>query len=301
MATGNVTKTTLDAWLPTHYSPVVQFGLVEKSVMAPLVRRPDLEGLVTFSGKIAKYPVIASNDARDKAVNTAVTYDNNTEGSVTINLDQHKYVARIIEESAEIQSIAPALNGYAMQDNKSISKAVDIFMSALITNAAITQNVSSQASSAAAHGDITDAVIRNAIQLLDEAEAPEEDRFLVISPEQKNALLGIAKFVEADKSNNDTIKTGKFGEIYGVEVLISNNLADTTSVASSSGAAAILGRKNCMLFHKEAFDLVMQRDIGVITEESADHIGIKMVTHAMFGGAVARAAYAVQVRTTDEA
>jgi N4-gp56 family major capsid protein len=299
MGTGNVTTTTIANWLPTHYSPELQFGTVEKSVIAQLVKRPDLEGLVSASGKTVEFGIISSNTARDKLVNTGVTYDQNTESKVTINLDQHKYLARIIEKRAEIQSMPAVMSSYGIQDSRSLAKAIDVYVSTLITS--LTQNVGAT-TSAGAYSDITDAVIRNAIQKLDEAEAPEEDRYLVISPAQKNALLGIDKFVDASKFGSDvTIQKGFFGEIYGVRVFVSNNLPDTTSVASSSGASAILGRKNCVMFHKDAFSLVVQDDIDTILEDSADHIGIKMVSDAIFGASISRDLYGVIVRTTDEA
>lgn len=299
MATGNITVTTLANWLPTHYSPNVQLGTVNRSVFAPLVKRPDLEGIVSQSGSAVTFPIATGNAARDKAVNTAVTYDTNTESKITISLNQHKYVARIIEKRTELQSLAPVMSSYGIQDGKSVAKAIDVYVSALVPS--LTQNVGALAS-ATQYTDITDVIIRNAIELLDEAEAPEENRYLIISPAQKNAMLGIAKFVEVDKRGDSSIiTTGRFGEIYGVEVFISNNLKATASSASASAASPLtVKRKECVMFQKDAFSLVVQDDIGVMLEESADHIGIKMVTDAIFGASISRDLYGVAVRTESE-
>jgi N4-gp56 family major capsid protein len=300
MATGKITKTTVDNWIPTHYSPDVILGMTARAVISQLVRRPDLEGLVNTSGKSVKIPEIGAQTARDKVAGTDVTYDQATEPVKTINLDQHKYVAHTIEKSGELQALPALMQVYATQDSRAIAKATDVYVSDLVTLAGVTQNVGAT-DSAGAYADITDAVIRSAIQFLDEAEAPEENRYLVISPAQKNALLGIDKFVEADKiGDNGVIRTGLFGQVYGVNIYISNNLADTASVASSSGAAAILGRKNCVMFQSEAFGLVVQQDPEVMTEDSVDALGVKMAVDTIFGAGLLVEEYVVQVRTTDE-
>lgn len=306
MATGNIGKTQIDAFVPEIWSKEVIKETVNQSIFSNLVRR-DFEGDIQNEGDVVHVALFSAVTSGDKQANTAVTFTNYSETTIDITIDKHKYFAFRVEDIASVQSSPDLLTGYAGQGALELSRVVDVEIATLITDATITQNVGAQTSSTAAYTDITDAVIRNAIQLLDEANAPASDRYLVISPAQKNAMLGIAKFVEADKlGDNVTLKTGLFGMIYGVHVFISNNLVDTASVASvaSSGGASeipqVLARKNCMLFHREAFALAMQLGPRVQADYNLSHLATEVVGDELYGADVLRPTFAVQIRTTAE-
>jgi N4-gp56 family major capsid protein len=299
MATGNITTTTVDAFLPEIWSQEIILAATNKSVFEPLVRR-DFDGDINAAGDVVHVPLFSAVTTGTKEANTEVTLTNYTESTKDISIDQHKYFAFRVEDIANVQSSPNLIQGYSAQGAKAIAKVEDVSIASLAINAAITQNVGAT-TSAGAYTDITDAVIRNAIQLLDEAEAPEEDRYLVISPAQKNAMLGIAKFVEADKLGSDVVITkGLFGQIYGVQVYISNNLPDVASVASSSGASAIVGRKTCIMFHKEAFALARQIAPRIQSAYNLTHLATEVVGDILYGVGVLVPTFAVQVRCTDE-
>jgi N4-gp56 family major capsid protein len=300
MATGNITNTTVDAFIPEIWSKEIIFAAQNAAVFAELVTR-DFDGEIANQGDKVKVPKYSAVAVGDKSANTAVVYDASTEATKDIAINKHKYFAFRVEDIARIQAQPDLIAGYSAQGGRGLANAIDVDISALGADATITQNVGALPTTTA-YGDITDAVIRSAIQALDEANAPEADRYLVISPAQKNAMLGIDKFVEADKlGDNVTIKTGMFGQIYGVTVLISNNLTDVAVHSSvSAGDPLIPAHKVCMMFHKEAFALAMQLNPRVQAAYDLDYLATSVVGDELYGTDILQETFAVQVRTTDE-
>jgi hypothetical protein len=137
----NVTLTTVAEHLPTYKHEAI-LSRDNAAVISRLVRRPDIEGIVNTSGKTVEIPHISSAAARKKVAGTAVTNDAATESKSTINLDQHAYTSRVIEKSAEIQSLANLMDLYALADGRSVAKTQDVDCSALLTNALITMVIS---------------------------------------------------------------------------------------------------------------------------------------------------------------
>jgi N4-gp56 family major capsid protein len=306
MATGNMTNTTVDAFIPEVWSKEVILTANNATIFGGLVRR-DFDGEINNQGDVVHVPLFSKVSTGDKQANTAVVYTNYTEVTKDITIDKHKYFAFRVEDIARIQSKPALITPYAAQGGRAIANVVDVELAALITDSTITQNVGAQTSSDAAYTDITDAVIRDAIQTLDEANAPENGRAMVISPAQKNAMLGIDKFVDASKIGDaSVIRTGLFGSIYNVMIYVSNNLADVASVASvaSSGGASEVNlepaHKACMMFHPEWAALATQLQPRVQSKYDLDHLADSVVGDIIYGADVLIPTFAVQIMTTSE-
>lgn len=298
MATGNIGVTQVDAFIPEVWSKEIIYQTTNKSIFGNLVRR-DFDDEVAMSGDTVHVPIFSAVTIGDKTENTAVDYTNYSETTKDITIDKHKTFAFRVDDIARVQSSPDLIAGYTEQGGRGMAKQIDTDVAANIIDADITQNVG--LITTGAYTDITDVLFRAGIQLLDEAEAPDEDRFLVISPAQKNALLGIKDFVTADKIGDPSvIRKGLFGEVYGVRIYISNNLPDVAAVASSSGGAAVPAYKACPLFQKEAFALVMQLNPRVNAAWDIDYIATSVVGDALYGTDNLRPLFAVQMRLTTE-
>jgi hypothetical protein len=89
---------------------------------------------------------------------------------------------------------------------------------------------------------------------LDDADVPMDNRVMVVPPICANDMLGINRFTEQQFiGSGDAIRTGKIGQIYGVDVYISSNCP---SAAGNSGADRV-----GTLMHKDA--LVLAEQVGV--------------------------------------
>jgi N4-gp56 family major capsid protein len=295
----NTTITTAANFIPEFWANEAIHQRQNLFLLANTVRQ-DWRGQILQSGDTVHFPKFSALTVQTKSAGTELTAQADTASKVTVTIDQHKAVPFEVDDIADTQSQYDLIAGYAKQGALSLNNTIDAALAALIQDSTVTQSAGAT-NSAGVYQDITRAVILEARKLLNEANAPQEDRYLVISPTQEKAMLQIDNFTRANEyGNSDMIQRGKIGEIYGFNVIISNNLQQQAAVASSSGAAAIVGRTSCMAYHKDAFGLGLQKDISVKTESKALALSEVVVLHTIYGLGVLEPTLAVEVRTTIE-
>ena len=119
---------------------------------------------------------------------------------------------------------------------------------------------------------ITDDVLIDAVEELDSADVPEENRAWILDPSAKADFLAIDKFVRSDYHASDVIPTGGFRkDIYGAPLLITNNL----TVNSTGNYGAYL--------HKEAIAIVISEDMRVDRVEQPLKHQMILNTTALWG------------------
>jgi hypothetical protein len=249
-----------------------------KLVLAKLVRRFDAE---MKYGDILHIPNVAEIAVRTKAASTAITYDTTTEGVSDITINKHQYVAQLIEDIAEIQSKPDLIKIYTQAQGYELARAVDSSIAALATG--FSQTVGTAGSA------ITDASILSAIAYLDNANAPEDDRHFVINPNGKKQIMAIDRFsLWTNVGGTSPIRTGDFGEIYGIPVHVTTNVNVTDITVDVT---------NNMLFHRDAIGLAMQKDISTETQRVIDHLATAVVTSVLYGVAEIRDTFGVLIKS----
>lgn len=218
-------------------------------VVAPLVKRYD--SLVKGRGDTVHIPEVSNLVANDKVANTDVTLQSITESERTIAIDKWKEASFLVEDIVKVQSNYDLMSEYTSKAGYAIARSVDTDILALytgFTNPAVGTYGS----------DIDDDALVAAIQALDEANAPLEDRAIILHPKQKAALMKLDKFVKADflgqYANPTPVKRGPnnrylWGEIYGTPVYY------TTQVPVTAGTPS---ETHNICFHKEALALALQ-------------------------------------------
>ena len=89
---------------------------------------------------------------------------------------------------------------------------------------------------------ITDDVLIAAIEELDEADVPAENRVWIFDPSAKADLMKIDKFVKVDYGYGEQVPTGTFRkDVYGAPVLITNNLT-----ANSTGNYGVYAHRDAI-------------------------------------------------------
>jgi hypothetical protein len=106
-----------------------------------------------------------------------------------------------------------------------------------------------------------------------------DNRSLVIPPVAANDMLGIARFTEQQFiGSGDAIKTGKIGQIYGVDIYISSN-CPTTTQSGGGGASDRAG----VLMHKDAFALAEQVGVRSQTQYQQQYLGDLFTSDTIYG------------------
>jgi len=275
-----VTVTTADAFIPELWADEILKAREKKLVMVDKIMHVRPLGLKY--GDTVHIPRFSNLTALDKTAESAITYATNTESKVTININKHKYIAAMIEDIADIQSKYDLFSNHRDKIAYGLADVVDSDILALTS--AIAQSVGTHAATS-----ILKAHLLTANRMLDAALVPAEGRYLVVDAYGREDLLNIDDFVRYDAGGKapTALKTGEIGEIYGVKVLFSQNIAAPTATSAYG-----------MMFHGDAFAIAMQKDVTMKTEYSVDYLADKVAGYELYGVTWARTDHAVLVRYT---
>lgn len=280
LGTAQGTVTTGANFIPELWIDEIRSFLEAKLVMGNLVKKFSIMGK---AGDTIHVPDLSELAANDKAANTEVTLQAPTETKFDLSIDKHKESSFVIEDMLETQSAYDLRSEYTRSAGYAIAKQIDSDLIALgsgLSNAVIgSDGLTAWNASGTGNGaDLTDAGIRRAIEILDTADVPEESRYLIIHPTQKNVLLGIARFTEqAFYGSGSAISTGEFGEIYGVKVYVSTQVPAVTA-----GDGSTVYHRN-LLFQKDCFVLGQQTAPRVQGNYIPQHLGTLVTVDTIYG------------------
>ena len=182
MATGAtefIDNTTADVFIPEIWSPLAIVAREQQLVFAKLVDRRFENGL--SAGDTIHVPGVSDLAARTKSTNTAITYETVTESNTDITISTHKYAAIAVESITKVQNNRDQLQLYAGKLGYALGLDVDDTLAGLPDN--FSQTVGTLAAENTYHDYL------RAIQYLDDANAPAESRYFVISPAAEVGLM----------------------------------------------------------------------------------------------------------------
>ena len=313
-------------FIPEIWSDETIATYKNKLVLGNLVTRISFKGK---KGDTLHIPVPARGDPTAKAVNTAVTIIADTAGVVDVAINKHFEYSKLYEDIAEMQAKSSMRAFYTNDAGYSLARRVDkdlhllgaTFQAGAVavgTNyeAGVIGGDGSTAFSGAANTNtgngtaLTDAGIRRVIQTLEDQDINSSELNFVIPPVESRVLRGIARFTEqAFVGSGDAIKTGRLGNLYGVEVYTSTN-CPWIHVNSSTGEQAVnfsgttlngaayvdeLGLtynlsagsntkyRACMMFHKDAMALAEQQSVRTQSQYKQEYLGTLVTSDCVYG------------------
>ena len=258
-------------------------------VGAPLVTRLNHKGQ---KGDTIHIPTPTRGSATAKAANTKVAIQGDTHGTTNLSIDKHYEYSVLIEDITEVQALSSLRKFYTDDAGYALAKQVDTDLLNLTEGlqggtvggsgasswekAYLGSGTTLYTGDSSNAADITDAGIRAMLLKLDDADVPMDNRSLIIPPVCANDLLGINRFTEQQFiGSGDAIKTGKIGQIYGVDVYISSNCP---SAAGNSGADRV-----GVLLHKDAIALAEQVGVRSQTQYKQEYLGDLFTSDTIYG------------------
>ena len=285
----NVILTNADSagFVPEIWSDEIFAAKKQNLVLAALVRRLNVKGK---KGNAVNLPVPARGAASSKAANTIVTTITESGNDVQILLTAHWEYSRLIEDVVTIQG-SPSLRKFYTDDaGYALADALDtqLFNSYRTVNggdgnnewtgAVIAGDGTTAFVDAAGNANstaVTDAGIRRVIQVLDDANMPMNDRFMVVPPVGRRVMMGLARFTEqAFVGNGDPIRNGKLGTVYGMTVHATSN-CPTPSLATT----ARIG----LISHRDAVVLAEVQGPRVQTQYKQEYLATLLTADTIFG------------------
>jgi len=292
LGSNGVTLAVANNFIPELWSDEVIGAYKTNLVLANLVTKLSHKGK---KGDSIHIPVPARGSASVKAANTQVTLSAATNTKITVTIDKHYEYSKLIEDIAEVQALASMRKFYTDDAGFALAKQVDSDLFALAegfqagtvggTGAAMYEKAYIGSTGAAFYtgnssnaADITDAGIRAMLLLLDNADVPMDNRSMVVPPIVVNDMLGLSRFTEQQFiGSGDAIKTGKIGQIYGVDIMISTSCPTATSTDRVG-----------MIIHKDALVLAEQVGVRSQTQYKQEYLGDLFTSDTIYGVAELR-------------
>ena len=217
-------------------------------------------------GKTVKVASIGNLAARAKTENSNIVYETVAETATTITLNIWSYAAVGIEDIVKVQSIIDVQNEYQQKMGYAVAKDIDTKLAADF--AGFSQVVGTLGTA------VSDANVLAAIQLLDNADVPQDDRFFVMSPAEKVAKLALDRWSNAlyIGTSQYPTRTGTLGDMYGLTLKMTTNLVHPAA-----------GQANNAIFHRDALALVVQRTPKTHIFYDIDFFTWKLAVEVIYG------------------
>ena len=296
LGTNNTTRAVANNFIPELWSDEVIGAYKSNLVLANLVTKMSHKGK---KGDTIHIPSPTRGSASAKSANTQVTISATSASTVDIYINKHYEYSKLVEDIAEVQALASMRKFYTDDAGYALASQVDddlfviaeglqggtvggsgtaLWETAVIGGDGTTDYVGGTSNAT----DITDAGIRGMILKLDNADVPMDNRSLVLPPIASNDLLGINRFTEQQFiGTGDAIKTGKIGQIYGVDVYVSSNCP---TISPTSGGDDRIG----LLLHKDALVFAEQLGVRTQTQYKQEYLGDLFTADTIYGVAELR-------------
>ena len=290
-ATGFTGKTEAGTFIPEIWSDEIVAAYQKNLKMVPLVKKLSMTGK---KGDKLHIPKPTRADANEKAENAAVKIIANQESEIAVDVNRHFEYSRLIEDIVEVQALNSLRQFYTEDAGYALATKIDTDLHAVATGfgdgtMTLSPTATSYQNSAAffnnngtttaftgqalpANTEFSDGFFRDMIQKLDDNNVPMEDRCLVIPPSTRNAIMGNARYVSSDFVSGQPVQSGLIGNLYGVDVYVSNNCATIAS-----------GKRAALLFHRDAVVLAEQMSVRSQTQYKQEYLSTLYTADCLYG------------------
>jgi len=278
----NIGVTAGNVFRPNVWSNEVLMFVKANLVLLPLVRHYDRE--IQAYGQTVEIPNVSTITANLKAQNTLVTLNYNTETKTTITINQHYESSFLLEDIENVQSKYDLRTDYTQAAAYAIAAKIDNSIAVLMTAAFTAYGAFGTA--------LNDTLILFVNRYLDDAKAPQTDRSFVVTPQGKQEMLAIDKYIRYDAigvgGDQNSIRNGQIGEIYGVRVYMSQNLTQVTSSPNQN---------NHLFFHKDSVAIAVQKNARSQAQYKQEYLGWLVTVDILYGLTTLRPSFGFLVKS----
>ena len=270
-----VTTTTDQHFIPEIWSEGIYKYFERKTVLRGLIDDYSSVFRGAGFGDVLHIPEISLISASDKDAGSDVSYNATATTETQLTVNKHKYVAKLFEDVAEIQSQPDLVAKYSRMMGEALARQVDADIYTELSSLEDSLNLSDD-------DTLTAAKFEEALATLGENDIPymDGDVAMVVNPtlfaDILNPSAGIAQYFirnDAVGEGNRGLRSGLVGSLYGIDVYMSNTFGTGGNSNTISGA----------IFHKSAVAIAVQNEVRVQSEYSIDALGTKVVSDLLYG------------------
>lgn len=314
LGTNHVIVSEVPNFIPELWSNEVVAAYKSNLVMANLVRKLNHRGK---KGDTIRIPTPSRGTASNKVAETQVTLiQHGTDAGIVISIAKHKEYSRLIEDIVDVQALGSLRRFYTDDAGYAIAKRVDkdLILDMLANgnggSATLVENADGSIDSTSTGltntytgdgttvfdrtantntgnaVDLTDFGIRRSIRRLDDIDAPMAGRYLVVPPVVKQDMLGFARYTEqaftGETGAGNSIRNGRVGDVYAVEIYITNQLPLIEDAAGTADQRLVL------FFQRDAEVLVEQLGVRTQTQYKQEYLGDLFTADMIYDSKVIR-------------
>ena len=289
-----VTRSNAGTFIPELWSDEVIAAYKKSLVLANLVQKMPMTGK---KGDTMHIPKPTRGAASAKAAADTVTIQQTSNDELVITVDQHFEYSRLIEDITEVQAFDSLRRFYTDDAGYALGLQVDNALFALgkslgdgdgsdwvhsnVYYMDATSGLTAYAVDTVTSADVfTDAGFRSAIQVLDDADVPMDNRCLVIPPSAVNDIRGIDRYNSSDFVDGRGVQNGQIGTLYGIDVFVSSNCPVIETAGDNSAGGAV---KAGILMHKDAFVLAEQMAVRSQTQYKQEFLATLYTADTLYG------------------
>lgn len=286
---------TAATFIPQIWSDETIAEYEKNLVLANLIKKMSMKGK---KGDVIHVPSPIRGAAGQKVSETSVSLIADTEDELIINIDQHWEYSRMIEDITETQALASLRRFYTSDAGYALARQTDSILfsegtklgdgdgtgwehsQSIMPNPGDGNAVPYTVDTVDSTYVFTDATMRDALQILDDADVPMSGRFFVIPPALCNEIRGIERYNSTDFVNNQGTVNGKIGELYGVDVYVSTNVPVIETEADNAANGDVRG---ALLAHKDVYVLAEQIGVRSQTQYKQEFLSTLYTADRLFG------------------
>jgi hypothetical protein len=224
----------------TNFIPVVWASSLLSALRSahvygsPMVINTDYEGDIRNLGDSVKInsigdPTIKSY-TRNSDMDAAETL---ADAGQMLLVDQAKYFNFAVDDVDRVQQTPKVMNEAMTRAAYGLRNTMDEYLASLVTGAGLTSGLGNDTTalvpSIATVGTTVYDYLVDMGTLLNEQDCPATDRWVILPPWMHGLLLKDARFVGyGTEANRSTAAEGNVGRAAGFEILVSNNVPDTS-------------------------------------------------------------------------
>ena len=272
----NVTTTTGANFIPELWSGAIMDYAEKKFSLRNQVMDFSSE---VGSGDKLNIPKVTEETVASKSADTAVTYSANTDGVITIDLDEHHYEAKRIEDIVKVQESANLFGAYAQSMGYALAKKVENFLAVDVL-----QSATGNDTALGTDNTFTTALLRSGLQKLLDAghDYTDGESYIYGSPASYMSLMSLDEFANANERGDvqNPNASGSLGMVYGCPTFVSTDWDDDGDT----------GDETATIFKKEAVYFAMQIAPRVQSAYDIDHLATSVVADVLFGASLSHGA-----------
>jgi len=273
----NVTVTTGANFIPQLWSDAILDYAERKFSLKNKVT--DMSSMLSAGGDKINIPRVDQETAVSLGEGAAIAYTANTDGTTQLDVNQHFYSAKRIDDVVKVQESADLFNMYAKSMGYALAKKVENYIALLIQGA-----TANDVTLADNNILLSSEIRKGTMKLMDAGVDYTSDTYLYASTEAYNSLFAQDEFSLSNEAGRTSAHTtGSQGSIMGMDAFYSVDWSDSTSGTSANDETASIFTKDSVLF-------AMQIAPRVQSFYDIDYLATSVVTDVLFGAVLTQSA-----------